>query len=141
MRRGALLFTTVALLLAMPAGVALAATLFGTAGSDNLDGTSADDVLLGRGGGDIMLGKLGEDTLSGGEGRDSISGDRGKMSTTAAPVAISSTRTLPLERQAGGAAQLCRGRDRAPRHRRGSSAHNVPRRRVRGTGPDTRGHR
>ena len=78
MRRGALLFTTVALLLALSAGVVLAATLYGTDGFDTLDGTSANDALLGRGGGDIMLGKRGDDALSGGGGRDSISGDRGE---------------------------------------------------------------
>jgi Ca2+-binding RTX toxin-like protein len=78
MRRGALLLTTVALLLVMSAGVSLAATLFGTDGFDTLDGTGANDLLLGRGGGDIMLGKRGGDALSGGGGRDSISGDRGE---------------------------------------------------------------
>jgi RTX calcium-binding nonapeptide repeat (4 copies) len=74
MRRGAVLFATVALLLAMSAAVALS----GTDGFDSLDGTGANDVLLGRGGGDIMLGKRGGDALFGGGGRDSISGDRGE---------------------------------------------------------------
>ena len=81
MRRGALLLTTVALLLVMSAGVSLAATLFGTDGFDTLDGTGANDLL--RGG----------DALSGGGGRDSISGDRGRMPSTAAPVAINCMRT------------------------------------------------
>ena len=78
MRRGALLFTMVASLLVMSAGLALAATLFGTDATDSLDGTSGSDVLLGRGGGDIVLGKRGGDVLYGGGGRDSISGDRGQ---------------------------------------------------------------
>ncbi len=78
MRRGALLFTTVTLFLALSTGVALAATLFGTDATDYLDGTRGDDVLLARSGGDIVLGMRGDDVLSGGAGGDSVSGDGGK---------------------------------------------------------------
>ena len=78
MRRGALLFTTVSLLLALSAGVALAATLFGTDATDNLAGTRGDDVLSGRGGGDIMIGRPGDDVVLGGAGPDNVSGDGGK---------------------------------------------------------------
>ncbi|MDQ5810532.1 MAG: hypothetical protein M3358_07255, partial [Actinomycetota bacterium] len=53
MRRGALLLTTVALLLVMSAGASLAATLFGTDGFDTLDGTGANDLL--RGGTDTVF--------------------------------------------------------------------------------------
>jgi RTX calcium-binding nonapeptide repeat (4 copies) len=78
MRRGALLFTTVSLLLALFAGTALAATFFGTNASDNLNGTKGSDVIFGGGGGDIVLGKGGDDVLYGGAGGDSLSGDAGK---------------------------------------------------------------
>ena len=78
MRRGALLFTSVILLLALSAGMALAATLVGTGIPDNLDGTRGSDVVFGRGGGDIMLGEGGDDVLHGGAGGDSVSGDAGK---------------------------------------------------------------
>jgi hemolysin type calcium-binding protein len=78
MRRGTLLFSTVTLLLALSAGMALAATFFGTDASDNLNGTKGSDVIFGGGDGDIVLGKGGDDVLHGGAGGDGVSGDAGR---------------------------------------------------------------
>ncbi len=71
MRKGALLFSLATLLLALSAGVALAATLFGTDAADNLGGTAGKDGLLGRGG------DGGKDVIYGGSGGDLIFADDG----------------------------------------------------------------
>jgi Ca2+-binding RTX toxin-like protein len=82
------------LLVALTAGVALAAlktgtpkadnlvgtagdevgqdTLIGYAGNDTLDGSSAADQLLGGEGSDKLYGRAGNDTLDGGPGKDYI---------------------------------------------------------------------
>jgi hypothetical protein len=73
MRRGALLFTTVTLVLALSAGMALAATFFGTNASDNLYGTKGSDVIFGGADGDIAVGKGGDAAVHGGGGGGSIS--------------------------------------------------------------------
>lgn len=67
-------------------GVALAASITGTAGPDTINGTpegdtilalGGDDTVNGRGGDDVIEGGAGRDTLAGGDGVDRISGGAG----------------------------------------------------------------
>ena len=94
MRRALMVLVMGSLLLALGAGVALAAlrigndgpnnlygtfgdevgqdTLLGYAGNDLLVGRSAADQLAGDGGADRLYGQMGNDTIDGGAGRDVI---------------------------------------------------------------------
>ncbi len=67
----------VALIVALFAGVAVAASLTGTGGRDVIDGTDRGEVILGLGGGDTLNGRGGEDTVKGGDGIDEVSGGSG----------------------------------------------------------------
>lgn len=62
-----------ALLSVLTAGVALAATFYGTPGPDELVGTRGSDELVGYAGNDRIIGRGGDDLLRGGKGADTIS--------------------------------------------------------------------
>ena len=70
MRRLVLLLTTMALVLLLASGVALAVNRIGTDGTDTLRGTNGNDNLLGRGDNDILFALNGSDNLLGGPGND-----------------------------------------------------------------------
>jgi len=70
MKRAGLMFVMVAVMVAVSAGVAVAAVKFGTDGRDFLRGTGDPDVLYGEGGSDVLVGKGDDDVLYGGDGRD-----------------------------------------------------------------------
>jgi hemolysin type calcium-binding protein len=91
MRRTALLLVMGALMLALAAGVALAAlrvgndqpnTLRGTfgdnKGQDTLLGLGAGDLLVGRSAADQLAGGFGDDRLEGNDGNDTLDGGRGE---------------------------------------------------------------
>ena len=59
------------------AGVALAATLKGTAGTDKIVGTTGGDHISGLRGDDYLNGKAGKDKVIGGDGRDLVLGGGG----------------------------------------------------------------
>ena len=77
MRRVIMVLTVGALLLALTATVALAATLVGTNGHDELMGTPRADKIYGKGGEDNMYGAPGKDLMYGGYGDDYMHGDDG----------------------------------------------------------------
>ena len=77
MRRFALLLAAVALTLVAASGVALAATITGTANDEILMGTNQADTIRDRDGDDVVLGREGADRLRGGSGFDSFYGGRG----------------------------------------------------------------
>ncbi len=77
MRRVIVGFTVGALLLALAATVALAATRYGTAGHDVLMGTNSDDQMYGYAGDDIISGLSGNDLMYGGWGEDALWGSYG----------------------------------------------------------------
>ncbi len=77
-RRAATMLTMTALILALSAGTALAATLFGTDLTNNLGGTDRNDVLFARKGDDVVFGRSGNDLLYGGAGADAVYGDSGR---------------------------------------------------------------
>ena len=64
------LLATVAAMLLIAAGVALAATYNGTERNDVIYGGSSADTIDGKGGADALYGKGGNDTLYGGKGND-----------------------------------------------------------------------
>jgi hypothetical protein len=64
-----------ALVIAMTAAIAVAASITGTAGDDNLVGTSSGDNISGLAGNDKIIGQGAGDNLSGGDGNDRIYGD------------------------------------------------------------------
>ena len=70
MKRILLLFTVMAVSLAVASGVALAVDREGTNGPDNLRGTNRADTLVGKGGNDVLSGLAGRDHLVGGPGKD-----------------------------------------------------------------------
>jgi len=76
-RRATLFAIVGALVLALTAGVAFAATFYGTSGPDRIQGTSGDDFISGAGGGDFLSGNSGRDNISGGSGGDDVSGGYG----------------------------------------------------------------
>jgi hypothetical protein len=91
MRRAALLLAVGALMLALVAGVALAAmrvgndqpnTLRGTygdnRGQDTIFGLGAGDLLIGRSAADQLAGGFGPDRLDGNDGNDTLDGGRGE---------------------------------------------------------------
>src|SRR5215203_1535906 len=74
MRRLVFLLTTIALVLVLASGVALAVDRIGTNGPDTLRGTNGADNLLGKGGNDALFGLTGRDNMLGGEGKDWVLG-------------------------------------------------------------------
>ncbi len=86
MKRVTLLTLLVALMVALSAGVAVAAlnevdcpnrpdnTCVGTVDNDLMLGTRKDDVMRGKLGNDDIIGKKGEDTIAGGTGTDLLHG-------------------------------------------------------------------
>ncbi len=71
-KRAAVLLTASGLMLAMGAGVGLAATFNGDNGPDRLIGSAQNDVLRGFGGKDFINGKANSDRMFGGAGNDII---------------------------------------------------------------------
>ena len=77
MRRTVLLSSSVALVMLLAAGVALAATVMGTADDEELVGTRYADTISARGGDDSARGLRGADEISGGNGEDVLRGGGG----------------------------------------------------------------
>jgi Ca2+-binding RTX toxin-like protein len=85
MRKITRMISLVALMVALTAGVAVAATLSGTSGpdrivgtaSDTIDGLGGNDTLYGAGGSDFMNGNAGRDYVNGGYGNDRVAGGSG----------------------------------------------------------------
>jgi Ca2+-binding RTX toxin-like protein len=77
MRRVTLALAVGALLFALTATVALAATRYGTAGHDVLMGTNSADQMYGYAGDDIISGLSGNDLMYGGWGEDALWGSYG----------------------------------------------------------------
>lgn len=86
MRRLASAFALMAVALLLGSGIALAATITGTSGSDALEGTGGSDRISGRGGADTLSGKGGDDRLFGGAGADAIRGGDGDDRMVGGPV-------------------------------------------------------
>ena len=63
MRRAILVLTVGALLLALTATVAMAATLYGTNGDDLMYGTKNADQMYAKGGDDLMYGLEGKELM------------------------------------------------------------------------------
>jgi Ca2+-binding RTX toxin-like protein len=75
MRRVSTLLATMAVMVLVAAGVAIAVNKVGTDGPDTLRGTNGDDNLIGLGGNDRIFGGLrGNDNLVGGPGKDVVIG-------------------------------------------------------------------
>jgi Ca2+-binding RTX toxin-like protein len=72
MRRTILMVATVALMVLVASGVALAVNKIGADGPDTLRGTNGDDNLIGKGGNDDLYALNGRDTLLGGPGKDVV---------------------------------------------------------------------
>src|SRR5215211_6056196 len=79
MRRTMVMVATMALILLVASGMALAVTKIGTNGPDFLRGTNGDDSLIGKGGNDNLLGETGKDWLFGGTDRGKTSGGQKNM--------------------------------------------------------------
>ena len=77
MRRVILAIAVGALLIALTATVALAATRHGTGGHDVLMGTNGADQMYGYAGDDIISGLRGNDLMYGGSGEDALWGSYG----------------------------------------------------------------
>jgi Ca2+-binding RTX toxin-like protein len=85
MRRIVVVVSTMALIVLVAGGVALAAniqcvvgpTCFGTSTADTMSGTNSRDFMYGKGGADTMHGRGDVDTLQGDKGSDHIYGDAG----------------------------------------------------------------
>ncbi len=77
MRRTTLLTLTMGLLLVLASGIALAATIKGTAGNDFLRGTDSRDIIGARGGNDEVRARGGNDDVFGGPGNDKLFGMKG----------------------------------------------------------------
>jgi Ca2+-binding RTX toxin-like protein len=89
-RKVTLLLTSLAVMIVVSAGVALAAAIVGTNGPDNLQGTAngdkiagagANDTISGLAGVDLLFGDSGSNTVNGGGDRDIVFGDAGGAST------------------------------------------------------------
>jgi hypothetical protein len=76
MRRTIVLLTTMALILLVASGVALAVNMIGTNGRDILEGTNGHDNLVGRGGNDDLFSQAGNDNLLGGPRKDRLVGGK-----------------------------------------------------------------
>jgi hypothetical protein len=77
MRRTAMVTMAVALMVALFASVAVAASFEGTDGRDVIDGTDRAEEISGLGGDDTLNGRDGEDTVRGGDDMDEVSGGDG----------------------------------------------------------------
>lgn len=77
MKRVVLVLTVGALVLALTATVAMAATRHGTNGDDLMYGTNNADQMYGYGGNDLMYGLAGNDLMYGGSGDDYVYGRDG----------------------------------------------------------------
>ena len=77
MRKATLFGLLVALVLALTASVAMAATLKGTPGDDVINGTPNSDLISGWGAMTSSRGAGGDDTINGGPGNDVHFGDKG----------------------------------------------------------------
>ena len=75
MRRTILMVATVALMVLVASGVALAVNKIGTDGPDTLRGTNGNDNLIGKGGNDRLFALDGRDNLFGGPGKDLVGTD------------------------------------------------------------------
>jgi hypothetical protein len=88
MRRTAVLLMVLAAMLVLASGVALAATLKGTAGNDEIYGTTQNDTIYGLGGDDELYGSAltvegsGIDSINGGWGNDVLNGRLGPDTLT-----------------------------------------------------------
>lgn len=71
------MLTTMAVALTLGTGVALAAAISGTQGSDTLRGTPQDDQIYGLSGDDTLYGRDRSDELYGGAGEDRLFGSLG----------------------------------------------------------------
>jgi Ca2+-binding RTX toxin-like protein len=67
--------TIAAMVCAVTASVAFAATFNGTSGPDTLIGTNSNDLFNAGGGNDIVFGLRGNDNINGGDGNDTLNGD------------------------------------------------------------------
>jgi Ca2+-binding RTX toxin-like protein len=74
MRRASLLTASVALILVLATGIALAATINGTSGNDFLRGTNSADNIGARGGNDEVRARAGADEVNGGTQSDKLYG-------------------------------------------------------------------
>jgi Ca2+-binding RTX toxin-like protein len=75
MRPRLIIFLTVmGVTLLLVSGVALAATIRGTSGSDRLVGSNSADTMRGYAGADTMSGRYGKDKMYGGSGNDVMRG-------------------------------------------------------------------
>ena len=72
MRRVSTLLATMAVMVLVAAGVAIAVNKVGTDGPDTLRGTNGDDNLVGLGGQDNIFSLDGTDNLAGGLGKDNV---------------------------------------------------------------------
>ena len=77
MRRTGMVSMAVALMVALFASVAVAASLMGTDGRDVIEGTDRGEEISGLGGGDTLNGRDGRDAVRGGDGVDEVSGGEG----------------------------------------------------------------
>ena len=77
MGRMAMVLTTVALMIVLSAGVAVAASITGTPDRDVLDGSGKNETISGLGGPDTINGSGGRDTVKGGDGGDEVGSGTG----------------------------------------------------------------
>ena len=107
------LLSTMAVVLVLGSGVALAATTihcpnepsigspsgslycYGTSMADTMSGSDLLDVMLGEGGNDTMHGYAGGDSMEGGKGSDHIYGDAGNDSSLWGGALNAATNTYP----------------------------------------------
>ncbi len=75
MRRATLLAVSVALILALTAGVAVARTIIGGDGPNKIFGSNQDDFIQGRLGNDTIRALAGNDDVYGNEGNDELYGN------------------------------------------------------------------
>jgi Ca2+-binding RTX toxin-like protein len=103
-RRAIVLLTTMAVVMVVGSGVALAATTIqcvvgttclGTTAADTMSGTDLVDYMLGKGGADTMHGFGDVDTLRGDKGSDHIYGDSGADEELWGGAYVPSTNTYP----------------------------------------------
>ena len=76
-RKAILLLTSLAVMVVVSAGLALAAAITGTNGPDTLNGTQDADKIAGSAKGDTINGKAGNDQLFGDSGNDNVNGGPG----------------------------------------------------------------
>jgi Ca2+-binding RTX toxin-like protein len=74
---GVLAISALAVLVAIPAGPALAKRIAGTSGADRIVGTKKADRINARGGNDRVKGRAGADRIKGAKGKDRLKGGKG----------------------------------------------------------------